>query len=235
VNDLLDLEADRRHPRKRRRPFAAGDLSAIVGLQIIVVFLAVALFGTQFLPRAFLGWLLAYLTATFAYSFYLKRVPLLDVLVLSGLYTVRLLAGGAATGTTISQWLAGFSIFLFFSLALVKRFAELENLRASASQPRNGRGYLLRDIEQLRAFGTASSYASVVIFAIYISGSDVMTHYSRPIRLWGAVPLLLLWLSRIWLLASRGKLNEDPVVFAFTDKMSLLLGALVTLVVLFAL
>jgi 4-hydroxybenzoate polyprenyltransferase len=234
VNDLLDLEADRRHSRKRRRPFAAGDLSAMVGLQIVVVFLALAMFGTRFLPLGFLGWLFVYLTATIAYSFYLKRVPLLDVLVLSGLYTVRLLAGGAATGTTISQWLAGFSVFLFFSLALVKRFAELENLRASASQPRNGRGYLLSDIEQLRAFGTASSYASVVIFAIYISGSDVMTHYSRPIRLWGAVPLLLLWLSRIWLLASRGKLNEDPVVFAFTDKMSLLLGALVTLVVLFA-
>jgi len=235
VNDLLDLEADRRHPHKRRRPFAAGDLSAIVGLQIVVVFLALAVFGAQFLSPAFLAWLLAYLTATFAYSLYLKRVPLLDVLVLSGLYTVRLLAGGAATATTISQWLAGFSVFLFFSLALVKRFAELENLRASASQPRNGRGYLLSDIEQLRAFGTASSYASVVIFAIYISGSDVMTHYSRPIRLWGAVPLLLLWLSRIWLLASRGKLNEDPVVFAFTDKMSLLLGAMVTLVILFAL
>lgn len=235
VNDLLDIEADRRHPRKRHRPFAAGDLSAVAGLQIVAVFLTLALSGARLLPPAFLGWLLIYLAATLGYSFYLKRVPLLDVLVLSGLYTVRLLVGGAATGTPISQWLAGFSVFLFFSLALVKRFAELQNLRASASQPRNGRGYLLSDIEQLRAFGTASAYAAVVIFAIYISGRDVMDHYARPNRLWLAVPLLILWLSRIWLLASRGELNEDPVVFAFTDRISLLVGALVTVVLLLAL
>jgi 4-hydroxybenzoate polyprenyltransferase/phosphoserine phosphatase len=234
VNDLLDIEADRRHSHKRRRPFASGDLSAIAGLEIVVLFLSLALVGTRLLPPIFLGWLLVYLACTLAYSFYLKRVPLVDVLVLSALYTIRLLVGGAATDTPISQWLAGFSVFLFFSLALVKRFAELENLRASASQPRNGRGYVLSDIEQLRAFGTASSYAAVVIFAIYISGRDVMTHYARPNRLWLAVPLLLLWLSRIWFLASRGELNEDPVVFAFTDKMSLLIGAMVILAVLFA-
>ena len=234
VNDLLDIEADRRHPRKRHRPLASGDLSAIAGLGIVVLFLSLALVGARLLPPMFLSWLLVYLACTLAYSFYLKRIPLVDVLVLSGLYTVRLLVGGAATDTLISQWLAGFSVFLFFSLALVKRFAELENLRATASQPRNGRGYVLSDIEQLRAFGTASSYAAVVIFAIYISGRDVMTHYARPDRLWLAVPLLLLWLSRIWFLASRGQLNEDPVVFAFTDKMSLLIGAMVTLAVLFA-
>jgi 4-hydroxybenzoate polyprenyltransferase/phosphoserine phosphatase len=234
VNDLLDIEADRRHSDKRRRPFASGDLSAIAGLEIVVLFLCLALVATRLLPPIFLGWLLVYLACTLAYSFYLKRVPLVDVLVLSALYTLRLLVGGAATDTPISQWLAGFSVFLFFSLALVKRFAELENLRASASQPRNGRGYLISDIEQLRSFGTASSYAAVVIFAIYISGRDVMTHYARPNRLWLAVPLLLLWLSRIWFLASRGELNEDPVVFAFTDKMSLLIGAMVILAVLFA-
>lgn len=234
VNDLLDIEADRRHPRKRWRPFAAGDLSAMSGLAIVSIFLAVALLGSRFLPPAFVVWVVIYLVVTLAYSFYLKRVPLVDVLVLSGLYTIRLLVGGAATGTPISQWLAGFSVFLFFSLALVKRFAELENLRASTAQPKNGRGYLLSDIEQLRAFGTASSYAAVVIFAIYIGGRDVMMHYARPNRLWLAVPLLILWLSRVWLLASRGELNEDPVIFAFTDRMSLLIGALLTLVVLLA-
>jgi 4-hydroxybenzoate polyprenyltransferase len=232
VNDLLDIEADRRHSRKRRRPFAAGDLSAVAGLIIVAAFLGLSLAGARLLPAAFLGWLLVYLVTTVAYTFYLKRVPLVDVLVLSGLYTVRLLVGGAATNAPISQWLAGFSVFLFFSLALVKRFAELENLRASGAQPQNGRGYLISDVEQLRAFGTASSYAAVVIFAIYIGGHDVMTHYARPVRLWLAVPLLILWLSRIWLLASRGELNEDPVIFAFTDRMSLLIGALVTLVIL---
>lgn len=235
INDLLDIEADRRHPRKKSRPFAAGDLSAVAGAGIVVVFLGLALVGARFLPIEFLGWILGYLATTLAYSFYLKRVPLVDVLVLSGLYTLRLLAGGASTATPISPWLAGFSVFVFFSLALVKRFAELENLRSSASQPSNGRGYLIADLEQLRSFGVASAYAGVVIFAIYISGHDVMALYQRPYRLWLAMPLMLLWLSRIWLLAARGELNEDPVVFAFTDRMSLLIGALVAIVVLLAL
>ena len=235
INDLLDIEADRRHHQKRYRPFAAGDLSVVSGAGIVFLFLAIAFTGVRFLPAAFLGWLLFYLAATLAYSFYLKRVPLVDVLVLSGLYTLRLLAGGAATDTPISHWMAGFSVFLFFSLALVKRFAELENLRSSGSPPRNGRGYLISDIEQLRAFGTASSYAAVVIFALYISGQNVTALYHRPSRLWLAVPLLILWVSRIWLLASRGELNEDPIVFAFTDHMSLLIGALIALAVLLAL
>ena len=117
---------------------------------------------------------------TLAYSTYLKRIPLVDVLVLSGLYTLRLLAGSAATGTHISHWLAGFSVFLFFSLAIAKRFAELENLNASGSVPRNGRGYLLADIDQLRSFGTSSAFAAVVIFSIYISGNDVTKLYRQP-------------------------------------------------------
>lgn len=235
INDLFDMEADRRHPRKRLRPFAAGDLSVGTGAGIVVVFLGLGLGGAFFLPTAAFAWMLVYLATTLAYSFYLKRVALVDVLVLSGLYTLRLLVGGGATGTPISQWLAGFSVFVFFSLALVKRFAELENLRSSDAQPRNGRGYLLGDLAQLRSFGTASAYAAVVVFAIYISSQDVMAHYRRPARLWLAVPLLLLWLSRTWLLASRGELNEDPVVFAFTDRMSLLIGIAVAAIALLAL
>ncbi len=235
INDLFDIEADRRHHHKRLRPFAAGDLSVVTGAGIVVTSLGLALGGAFFLPAAAFGWILVYLATTLAYSFYLKRVALLDVLVLSGLYTLRLLVGGAATGTPISQWLAGFSVFIFFSLALVKRFAELENLRSSGSQPSNGRGYLLGDREQLRSFGTASAYAAVVIFAIYISGHDVMALYHRPNRLWLAVPLMILWLSRTWLMASRGELNEDPVVFAFTDRMSLVIGIAVAIVVLLSL
>ena len=235
VNDLLDIEADRRHHKKRYRPFAAGDLSAIAGAEIVVLLLGLAFIGLRFLPPVFSGWVLLYLAVTLAYSFYLKRFPLVDVLVLSGLYTLRLLAGGAATNTPISHWMAAFSVFLFFSLALVKRFAELENLRSSGSPPRNGRGYLISDIEQLRAFGTASAYAAIVIFSLYINGQTATALYQRPSRLWLAVPLLILWVSRIWLLASRGELNEDPVVFAFTDRMSLLIGALIALVVLLAL
>ena len=234
-NDLLDIEADRRHPRKRLRPFAAGDLSAFAGLGIVAVFLLFALVFARFLPTAFYGWLLLYLATAMAYSGYLKRFALVDVMILSGLYILRLLAGGAATQTQISHWLAGFSMFLFLSLAIVKRFAELENLRASSTAPKNGRGYLLADLPQIRSFGTASAYAAVVVFAIYISGPDVVKLYRQPRLLWLIVPLMILWLNRVWLLASRGVLDEDPVAFALTDRMSQLIGVAVAAIALLAL
>jgi len=235
INDLLDLEADRRHSQKRLRPFASGDLSAVTGFAVIAVLLLLALSGALLLPLAFYGWLLFYLISTLAYSLYLKRVALADVLVLSGLYTLRLQAGSAATQTPISHWLAGFSIFLFLSLAIVKRFAELENLRASGLPAKNGRGYLVSDIEQLRSFGTSSATAAVLVFAIYISGLDVTKLYREPQYLWLIVPLMILWLFRVWLLASRGELNEDPVVFALTDRLSLVIGAVVAVIALLAL
>ena len=235
VNDLLDIEADRHHPQKRLRPFATGDLSAFTGIGAVAVFLLLALMGGRLLPPAFYAWLLLYLASTLAYSLYLKRVALVDVLMLSGLYILRLLAGSAATQTPISHWLAGFSMFLFLSLAIVKRFAELENLRASGATPRNDRGYLLADLDQLRSFGTASAYAAVVVFAIYISGLDVMKLYHHPRLLWLMVPLMIHWLNRVWLLASRGQLDEDPVAFALTDRMSLLIGAAMVTIALLAL
>ena len=234
VNDLLDIEADRHHPKKRLRPFASGDLSALAGIVITAVFLLLAFFGSQFLPLAFSGWLFFYFVATLAYSWYLKRIAIVDVLVLSGLYTLRLLAGSAATGSHISPWLGGFSVFLFFSLAIAKRFAELQNLRDTASPPRNARGYLVADMDQLRSFGTASAFAAVVIFALYISGNDVIMLYRRSELLWLIMPLMILWLCRVWLLASRGELDEDPLVFALTDRMSLLIGAAVAIVTLLA-
>ena len=231
VNDLLDIQSDRHHLRKRERPFASGDLSVPTGMAIAAGLLVASLAGAQLLPSSFLGWLLLYLATTIAYSTFLKRVALVDVLLLSGLYTLRLLAGGGATQTPISHWLAGFSIFLFLSLGIVKRFAELENLRASGLSPRNGRGYLITDLGQIRSFGTSSAFAAVVVFTNYISSRDVQELYHKPGWLWLIVPLMVLWLCRVWLLASRGELDEDPVVFALTDRTSLLIGAGVTLVV----
>jgi 4-hydroxybenzoate polyprenyltransferase/phosphoserine phosphatase len=247
VNDLLDIEADRRHHSKRRRPFAAGNLSAISGVGVVVLFLAVSAILALLLPRlvalagpsavpphAFFTWLCIYAVTTTAYSFALKRIVLVDVLVLSGLYTVRIYAGAAAAGVPVSLWLGGFSIFFFLSLAFIKRFAELESLHKRGLVPTNGRGYLLDDIEQLRAFGTAAGYASVIVLLLYIKELD--THlYLHPSRLWLLLPVLLLWISQLWLLASRGELNEDPVVYAITDKRSLALGLLVAAVVLSAL
>ena len=250
VNDLLDLEADRQHPRKKRRPFASGDLSAISGLAVILLFLLLSVALALLVPRAvtllspgtdlnypykFLMWLGIYLVTTLAYSLRLKRAMLVDVIVLSGLYTIRILAGSAATGVAVSTWLAGFSIFFFLSLAFVKRFAELESLQSRGKSSPLGRGYHVSDIEQLRSFGSASGYASVVVLTLYISNLDAAQLYRHTNRLWLLVPVLLLWISRLWLLASRGHLNEDPVVYAITDRRSLMMGVLVVAIVLSAL
>jgi 4-hydroxybenzoate polyprenyltransferase len=234
INDLLDIEADRHHPKKRMRPFAAGDLSVLAGLGISAILIVLSADCLFFLPLAFTELLGLYFASTLAYSFYFKRKVLLDVLALSGLYTLRLLAGGAATSTPISHWLSGFSIFLFLSLAIVKRFAELQNTLKDGLTPKNGRGYQLSDLEQMRSFGTASAFAAVVVFANYISGIDVIELYHQPRLLWLVMPLLILWLCRVWLLASRGELNEDPVVFALRDRMSLLIGAGVAVIALLA-
>lgn len=251
INDLLDIEADRLHPRKRRRPFASGDLSAIHGIIVVALFFLAALALALAVPPViaaispalalahpynFVEWLAFYAVTTLAYSLRLKRAILIDVIVLSGLYTVRIIAGSAATGVAVSTWLAGFSIFFFLSLAFVKRFAELENLKARGGITSVGRGYHIDDIEQLRSFGSASAYASVVVFTLYISNlSNATELYRHNNRLWLLVPVLLLWLSRLWLLASRGQLDEDPVVYAITDKRSLALGAIVVAIVLSAL
>lgn len=186
-------------------------------------------------PYKFLEWLAIYAVTTLAYSLRLKRAVLVDVIVLSGLYTIRILAGSAATGIFVSTWLASFSIFFFLSLAFVKRFAELESLRERGGASASGRGYHVADIEQLRSFGSASGYASVVVLTLYISNLNAAQLYHHTTRLWLLVPVLLLWISRLWLQASRGQLDEDPVVYAITDRRSLLLGLLVVLIVLSAL
>ncbi len=253
-NDLLDLEADRHHPRKRSRPFAAGDLSPITGAATILLFLALSLALALLLPRVltalspqfpwngqgrFIEWLVLYAISTAVYSLRLKRMILVDVMVLACLYTIRILAGSAAAGVMVSPWLAAFSIFFFLSLAFVKRFAELESMSLRSQAPDalavKGRNYRVSDLEQLRSFGTASGYASVVIFALYIGTVVAQGLYSHHTRLWLLVPVLLLWLSRLWLKASRGELEEDPVVYAITDRRSLQLGVVVVAIVLSAL
>jgi 4-hydroxybenzoate polyprenyltransferase len=250
INDLLDIEADRRHPSKRRRPFAAGDLSAISGVAVVALLFVLSLALALALPHIFhaaagsfvlaepykfLRWLGLYTVTTLTYSLYLKRKLLLDVFVLSGLYTVRILAGSAATGVPVSAWLAGFSVFFFLSLAFVKRFSELEGLRERGGAVTNGRGYFISDIEQLRALGTGAAYAAVVVLTLYINDPKTVTLYRHVIRLWMVVPVLLLWLSQVWMLTSRGEMDDDPVVFAITDRRSLLIGALMAVVIWWAL
>ncbi len=231
LNDLLDMEADRSHIRKRSRPFSSGDLSGKAGAALMVGFLAVSGVIASFEPPRFAFALGLYFVTTLAYSFVLKKLALLDVITLAGLYTVRLFAGAAATSVPLSPWFEVFSLFFFLSLAIVKRYGELRNLRQSGAIPRHGRGYQVGDIEQLRSFGTAAGYASVVVFSLYINNPEITRLYRHPHWLWLMAPLLIYWISRIWLLAHRGELDEDPVVFALTDRWSPVF-ALIALVVL---
>lgn len=234
LNDMLDIESDRRHPAKRFRPFAAGDLPVVGGASLALALIAASIALLPILPHQFLLWLAVYIVSTTAYSFYFKQVALVDVLMLSGLYTLRLLAGGAATRTEISPWLAAFSIFLFLSLAMVKRFSELENLRARGASETHGRGYVADDLDQIRSFGTSSATAAVLVFMMYIARPDVTVLYQHASRLWLIVPLMLFWLYRVWFLGSRGEMDDDPVIFALSDRVSLAVGACVLTVALLA-
>lgn len=226
LNDLLDLPSDRRHPTKRKRPFAAGDLSVPTGLALAPALLLGGVLLALKLPVAFVALLGAYYATTLAYSLFLKQVMVLDVLVLAGLYTVRMLAGSLACSVPTSSWLFTFSMFLFFSLALVKRLSEVRRLRLANEISAHGRGYLAGDYEQLGSLGTASAFLSVLVLALYISSKEVSALYSHPERLWLLCPVMLYWISRVWLLAHRGWVNEDPLVFALKDKASYVVGGI---------
>ncbi len=219
-NDLLDLDADRIHSTKSKRPFASGALPTILGFPIFITLLVVSFaLALLFLPAAFVAMLALYFVGTVSYSIYLKRLLLLDVLVLAGLYTHRILAGGIATNVRVSAWLLGFSMFLFTSLAFAKRFVELHAL-SSDEQVKN-RGYSRIDLPMVTGMGTSSGYIAALVFMLYVESSAVRATYREPTVLWLVLPALLYWLGRIWLLAGRGQMQEDPVKFALSDKKSL--------------
>ena len=230
INDLLDLSADRAHPRKRRRPFAAGDLTAVEGGALAAAFLlaALALVLTTGNPE-FLIVLALYLAATFLYSLWLKRKLLVDVLMLAGLYTIRIIAGGTAAGVALSPWLLGFSLFIFLALAAVKRQAELTDLLATDTNA-SRRAYEADDLPILRGIALSAGQAAVLVLALYINSDDVQTLYAQPNLLWIVCPLLLYWILRMVMKAHRGQMTDDPIVFAATDRVSQLvvLACLVT-------
>jgi 4-hydroxybenzoate polyprenyltransferase len=234
LNDYFDVESDRHHPTKSRRPFASGDLP--LGA---VRWLVPALAGASALLSAALGPLffflvLLYLTLTTAYSMYLKQVVLVDILILASLYTLRILAGSAATDIRVSEWLLAFSMFLFFSLAAVKRYGELLRLRGEGAAEVKGRGYFPADDELIVQMGLSSGYLAVLVLALYVQSDAVAKLYHRPAVLWLVCPLLLYWISRIWLLVHRGAIREDPLDFSVRDRVTWGLGAAAAVVVLVA-
>lgn len=224
VNDFFDLKLDRRHPTKRNRPFASGALSMPFGFVAVGVLLAVSFVTAAFLPPLFWGVLAAYLVITTAYSLSLKRMLLIDVLTLAGLYTMRILAGHAATSVDISFWLLAFSIFFFLSLALVKRYVELRSTALPAKERIAGRGYRPEDQEVIQQAGMASAFAAALVLALYIDSNAVREQYEYPFMIWPLAPIVLYMTMRIWILARRDEMHDDPVVFIIRDWRSQLVA-----------
>jgi 4-hydroxybenzoate polyprenyltransferase len=220
LNDLIDLKADRHHPSKRNRPFASGDLPLIYGVWAIPLLFAVSCLLAVKTSPLFALILTGYFTMSLAYSLRIKRIAVLDVLFLAGLYTIRIIAGSAATHIPCSYWLLAFSMFLFFSLALVKRYSELTIVKRLDGDSARARAYEQTDGELLAMMGTASGYLSVLVLALYIANDKAPLFYSMRQLLWFDCPLLLYWISHVWLTAHRGRMADDPVVFALSDRTS---------------
>lgn len=228
LNDLLDLADDRHHKTKHRRPFASGKLSIRSGMLVFPVFLAAAFGGAaSLLPWSFSAILVAYYILTLAYSLYLKRQMAVDVIALAALYTLRIIAGAAAFSLELTFWVLAFSMFMFLSLALVKRYAELREARTKGrTEKTRGRGYYPADLEMISSLGASSGYLAVMVLALYIHDPATMMLYAHPQVIWLACPLLLFWVTRVWMLTHRGEMHDDPIVFAIRDRVSLVVGAL---------
>jgi len=224
ANDLVDLESDRKHPLKADRPFASGLVPVRVGFLLVPLLLLSSMAVARQVGSTFLLWLLVYALLTSAYSWGLKRLIIIDCLTLAMLYTVRIVAGAAVAGVPLSFWLLAFSCFLFLSLAFVKRYAELRILSRTQEEQAHGRAYCVSDAPLIQMLGIASGYAAVLVFALYLHSDTVRQLYRTPEFLWGAIPITVFWISWMWTQAHRGQMHEDPVVFALTDRVSLLSG-----------
>jgi 4-hydroxybenzoate polyprenyltransferase len=236
LNDLLDLGADRLHAAKRGRPFASGGLPLEMGLLLGSALMAAGLTIAWLARPAAAGTLCAYLAASLLYSIWLKKLPVVDVVLLAGLYCLRLLIGGEASAIPLSPWTVAFSMFLFLSLALMKRYSELHGLKTrQGEEAAERRGYAVADMQSVSSLGTASGMTAVLVIALYVNAAEVRTLYGHPNVLWLVCVIVLLWIARLWLIAGRGELGEDPVLFAIRDPWSVVLGALSGLVLLLAL
>jgi 4-hydroxybenzoate polyprenyltransferase len=231
-NDLFDLESDRIHPRKRKRPFASGRVPAWKGVALAPVLLLASAALARTVGPEFIPWLTVYFLLTCAYSWQIKRMMLADCVALAALYTLRVIAGGAAAGLALSFWLLAFSGFLFLSLAFVKRYAELEVQLASGREKVHGRGYLTTDAPLIMSMGVASAYAAVLVLSLYLNSDAIVRLYRAPEFIWAAVPVMLFWVSWMWMQAHRGQMHDDPLVFAVKDPTSLLAGGLFAAVLL---
>ena len=232
LNDLLDLDTDRKHPRKRHRPFAAGLLDYKTGLLMVAVLLLISAIVASLLPRSAQLLILLYVMAAVLYSLALKQLIFMDIAVLAGLYTLRILLGGASSSTEISPWTLAFAIFLFTSLAICKRLSELRRASVGPDGTLPRRAYSQKDLPLLAALGAASAYASVLVLALYLNSPEVALLYGKAHILWYLCPVLTYWISRILIIANRGDMHDDPIVFAYRDLASYAAAAAVLIIVL---
>jgi 4-hydroxybenzoate polyprenyltransferase/phosphoserine phosphatase len=226
VNDLWDLEMDRRHPGKRSRPLACGEISLLEGLLSLPLVLALSIGILAGLPQPAIGLVALYFVLTILYSTLFKKQLLLDVFLLASFYILRILIGGAANRIEVSPWLLTFAMFFFLSLAFSKRVSELAARRSGPSTGVTGRSYLTTDIEQLNTFGVASGFLSALVLTLYFQSDQVRLLYRSPAALWLLLPLLLYWITRVWILTTRGAIDEDPVLWAITDRVTWILAAI---------
>lgn len=234
LNDLLDLTPDRMHPRKRRRPFAAGSLPLLHGL-LLAPLITLAGFALAWAcSPAFAGVLLCYYIMTLAYSLKLKRIVMVDVVLLAALYTVRIIGGAVAISSALSFWLLAFSMFVFLSLAMLKRYTELAAALASGKEMAIGRGYSVADLPLVQSLGAAAGYIGVLVLALYIHSPESLELYTNPRVLWLLCPVLLYWISRMWIVSHRGDMHDDPIVFAALDRASQVVIALCVMIVMLA-
>lgn len=234
LNDLLDLDSDRNHPTKKRRPLASGDLPIQIGILLVPLLLITGVGLSFLLSFKFQMILFAYIILTTAYSFSLKKIPMLDIILLATLFTTRIVAGAFAANVYLSMWILAFSMFFFMNLAVLKRYTELLVMKKKKEIEAKGRGYTTEDMGLLLSIGPAAGFISVLIFVLYINSEQAIGLYTHPLTLWLISPIFLYWISRIWHLSVRGKMTDDPIIFAVKDRVSYAVGILIFIIALLA-
>lgn len=233
-NDLFDIDNDRYHPVKKFRPFALGVIPLLNGFILGIILILTSFYFASLINKKFIFIILIYFIITTLYSWKLKKIAIIDCITLALLYTLRIIAGAVALSLLLSFWLLAFSIFFFLSLAFVKRYAELEMLKKQKVAKLYGRAYLSQDASLIQTMGIASGYSSILVLALYLNSDSIQKLYKNPEIVWATVPVILFWISWIWLKAHHGDIHEDPVIFAIKDKASLFVGLLFIFILLIA-
>ncbi len=235
LNDLFDIEADKKHPSKKNRPFASGQISVVNGAMIIPVLLLISFFlAVMFLPKTFTITLIIYLSITTSYTLYLKEKLFVDVIVLGFLYTLRVYAGGLSADIDVSSWLLGFSWFFFLSLAFMKRYTDLLLIKNNNQEELFGRGYSVLNLGFVQKAGIISGIISLIILALYVNSEQVLILYKSPLLIWLTLPIILYWLMHMWMVAYRGNMTDDPIIYAFKEGYSYVAFSIIILILIIA-